>query len=95
LDSAFRASGIQGEVSRLTAVVGYLLADLGNLGMHLEHDALDSAPGRKIATPRAPHRLLDNRQGDASDLVDLRIDIVNAVPVRASSRSGATSTSRS
>ena len=33
-----------------------LLADVGNLGAHLEHDPLDAAPDRKIATRRAPRR---------------------------------------
>ena len=38
----------------LAVLVGHLPTDLGNLGAHLEHDPLDAAPGRKIATRRAP-----------------------------------------
>jgi hypothetical protein len=41
---------------RLVALVGHLLTDLGYRGAHLEHDALDAAPDRKIATRRAPRR---------------------------------------
>jgi hypothetical protein len=33
-----------------------ILADLGDLGTHLEHDPLDAAPDRKITTRRAPRR---------------------------------------
>ena len=45
---------------RLTALVGHLLADLRNLGTHLEHDRLD-AP-RVARPPRGAHRagMLDN-----------------------------------
>ena len=35
---------------RFTALVGHVLADLGDLGEHLEHDPLDAAPDRKINT---------------------------------------------
>ena len=37
---------------RLTVLVGHLLAYGGNFGPHLEHDPLDAAPDRKIATRR-------------------------------------------
>jgi hypothetical protein len=37
---------------RLTVLVGLPLTDVGNLGAHLEHDALDAVPDRKSATRR-------------------------------------------
>ena len=37
---------------RLTVLVRHLLADVGNLGAHLEHDPLDATPDRKIPTRR-------------------------------------------
>ena len=50
---------------RLTALVGHLLADVRYLGAHLEHDPLDAAPDRKIATRRTPRRQARQcRQGD-------------------------------
>ena len=33
-------------------LVGHLLADVGDLGADLEHDPLDAAPDRKVATRR-------------------------------------------
>ena len=39
---------------RLTALVGHLLADVGGLAAHLEHDPLDVAPGPR--SPRGAHR---------------------------------------
>jgi len=37
---------------RLAALVGHLLADVGYLGAHLEHDPFDAAPDHKITTRR-------------------------------------------
>jgi hypothetical protein len=52
------------------------LADLGDLGAHLEHDPLDAAPGRKIATRRAAcRRAGQGGQGDTGNAVDQCIDI--------------------
>jgi len=39
---------------RLVAFVDHPLAGVGNFGAHLEHDALDAVPDRKITTRRAP-----------------------------------------
>jgi hypothetical protein len=59
-----------------TVLVGHLLADLGDLGAHLEHDALDAAPGRKIATRRAACRQAG--QGGQGDTGNACIDICPA-----------------
>jgi len=40
----------------VTALVGHLLADVGNLRAHLVHDPLDAAPDRKITARRASRR---------------------------------------
>jgi hypothetical protein len=57
-------------------LVGHLLADVGDLGAHLEHDPLDAALDRKIATRHTPRRRLDKcGQRDTGDLIDQGIDI--------------------
>ena len=62
-----------------TALIGHLLADGGDLGAHLEHDALDGAPDRKITTRRAPRRQARQcGQGDTGNAVDQCIDIGTA-----------------
>jgi len=64
---------------RLTALVGHLLADVGYLGAHFEHDPLDAAPDRKIAPGRAPRRQARQcGQGNTGKVVDQRIDIAPA-----------------
>ena len=45
---------------RFTALVGHVLADLGDLGEHLEHDPLDAAPDRKITTRGHRAGMLDD-----------------------------------
>jgi hypothetical protein len=61
---------------RLAAFVGHLLADVGYLGAHLEQDALDAAPDRKITTRRAACRQARQvRQRDTGNAVDQCIDI--------------------
>jgi hypothetical protein len=53
-----------------------ILADVGYLGAHLEHDPLDAAPDRKITTRRTPRRQARQcRQGDTGNVVDQCIDI--------------------
>jgi hypothetical protein len=61
---------------RFTAFVGHSLADVGDLGAHLEHDPLDAAPNRKIATRRTPRRQARQcGQRDTGNAVDQFIDI--------------------
>ena len=61
---------------RLAALVGHLLADVGYLGAHLEHDPLDAAPDRKITTRRTTRRQARQCcQGDTGNAVDQCIDI--------------------
>jgi hypothetical protein len=43
---------------RLTVLVGHLLADLGDLGAHLEHDPLDAAPGPSTGDQPSRHVVL-------------------------------------
>jgi len=60
-------------------LVSHLLADVGDLGAHLEHDPLDAAPDRKITTRRTPRRQdRQGGQGDAADAVDQFVDIIPA-----------------
>ena len=60
-------------------LVSHLLADVGDLGAHLEHDPLDAAPGRKITTRRAPRRQArQGGQGDTGNAVDQFVDIIPA-----------------
>jgi hypothetical protein len=61
---------------RLTVLVGHLLADVGYLRAHLEHDLLDAAPDRKITSRRAARRQARQcRQGDTGNAVDQCIDV--------------------
>ena len=64
---------------RLAALVGHLFAGMRQFGAHLEHNALNATPHRKIPTRRAPRRQARQvRQHDAADGVDQCIDIVPA-----------------
>jgi hypothetical protein len=63
-------------VHRLPPLIGHLKADLAQLGTHLEHDPLDAAPDRKIATRRTPRRQARlGGQRDTGNAVDEHIDI--------------------
>ena len=48
---------------RLTALVGHLLADLGDLGAHLEHDPLDCAGSQDRHAARTAQACSTMRSG--------------------------------